>query len=62
MSRDPDLYGDDATAERLLRDTDVPVCVPGDSAPQVRAAHLLALHGLCDELDRQLLGDEESMA
>lgn len=48
--------------ERLLRDTDVPVCVPGDSAPQVRAAHLLALHGLCDELDRQLLGDEESMA
>ncbi|HMN20957.1 MAG TPA: SIS domain-containing protein [Ottowia sp.] len=48
--------------ERLLRDTDVPVCVPGDSAAHAREAHLLTLHGLCNELDRQLLGDEESIA
>ncbi|MGD9956834.1 MAG: CoA-binding protein [Candidatus Nanopelagicales bacterium] len=41
MSRDPDLYGDDATAERLLRDTDVWV-VAGLSQDQSRAAYGVA--------------------
>ena len=41
MSRDPDLYGDDATAERLLRDSEVWV-VPGLSQDQSRAAYGVA--------------------
>ena len=41
LSRDPDLYGDDATAERLLRDTDVWV-VAGLSQDQSRAAYGVA--------------------
>lgn len=47
---------------RLLRDTDVHVCVPSDGAPRVHETHLMALHCLCDGLDRQLLGDEENLA
>lgn len=45
---------------RLLRDTDVQVCVPGENAAHIHEAHLLVLHCLCDGLDQQLLGDEES--
>ena len=45
---------------RLLRDTDVQVCVPGEHAARIHEAHLLVLHCLCDGLDQQLLGDEES--
>jgi D-sedoheptulose 7-phosphate isomerase len=45
---------------RLLRETDVHVCVPHDGAPRIHEAHQLVLHCLCDGLDLQLLGDEES--
>ncbi|MEZ5606395.1 MAG: SIS domain-containing protein [Burkholderiaceae bacterium] len=45
---------------RLLRDTDVQVCVPLEHAAHIHEAHLLVLHCLCDGLDQQLLGDEES--
>ena len=45
---------------RLLRDTDVHVCVPHESTPRIHEAHQLVLHCLCDGLDLQLLGDEES--
>lgn len=48
--------------ERQLRDTDVHVSVPSDNVPRIHEAQLLALHGICDELDRQLLGDEENPA
>lgn len=41
MTRDADLYGDDATAERLLRDTDVWV-VAGLSQNAERAAYGVA--------------------
>lgn len=41
MTRDPDLYGDDATAARLLRDTDVWV-VAGLSQNPERAAYGVA--------------------
>jgi predicted CoA-binding protein len=41
VSRDPDLYGDDATVERLLRDTDVWV-VAGLSQNAERAAYGVA--------------------
>jgi D-sedoheptulose 7-phosphate isomerase len=43
----------------MLRETDVHVCVPHDSTPHIHEAHQIALHGLCDGLDLQLLGDEE---
>ena len=44
----------------LLRDTDVHVCVPHERTPRIHEAHQLVLHCLCDGLDLQLLGDEES--
>ncbi len=45
---------------RLLRDTDVHVCVPHERTPRIHEAHQLVLHCLCDGLDLQLLGHEES--
>ncbi|WP_298438521.1 SIS domain-containing protein [Ottowia sp.] len=44
---------------RLLRDTDVHVCVPHERPMRVHECHQLVLHVLCDNLDQQLLGDEE---
>lgn len=44
----------------LLRDTDVHVCVPHERTPRIHEAHQLVLHCLCEGLDLQLLGDEES--
>lgn len=45
---------------RELRDTDVHIGVPSESAAHVHEAHLRVLHCLCEGLDRHLLGDEES--
>ncbi len=45
---------------RMLRETDVHVCVPHESTPRIHEAHQLVLHCLCDSLDQQLLGEEES--
>lgn len=47
---------------RLLRDTDVHVCVPHDRPARIHEAHQLVLHCLCDGLDQQLLGEEENPA
>ncbi len=47
---------------RLLRETDVHICVPHERTPRIHEAHLLVLHCLCDGLDLQLLGDEENPA
>ncbi|MFT4194252.1 SIS domain-containing protein [Ottowia sp.] len=47
---------------RLLRETDVHVCVPHERTPRIHEAHQLVLHCLCDSLDQQLLGEEESSA
>jgi len=44
---------------RLLRDTDVHICVPHERPARVHECHQLVLHILCDSLDQQLLGDEE---
>lgn len=44
----------------MLRDTDVHVGVPQSSVPRIHEAHQLVLHCLCDSLDLQLLGDEET--
>ena len=45
---------------RMLRETDVHVGVPHERTPRIHEAHQLVLHCLCDGLDLQLLGDEES--
>ena len=45
---------------RSLRDTDVHIHVPAERAARVHEIHLLALHCLCDAVDVQLLGDQDS--
>lgn len=45
---------------RLLRDTDVHICVPHERLMRIHEAHQLVLHCLCDGLDDQLLGESES--
>ncbi len=46
---------------RLLRETDVHVCVPHERAARVREMQQLVLHCLCDGVDTQLLGEQEPM-
>lgn len=43
-----------------LTETDVLVAVPHERAARVMELHLLVLHCLCDALDLQLLGEQES--
>lgn len=45
---------------RLLRETDVHVCVPHDRVARIREVQHLVLHCLCDGVDTQLLGEQES--
>jgi D-sedoheptulose 7-phosphate isomerase len=42
-----------------LSDTDVLVAVPHERAARVLELHMLVLHGICDALDLQLLGEQE---
>ena len=44
----------------LLMETDVLVAVPHDRRVRVLEAHLLVLHCLCDAIDLQLLGEQDS--
>lgn len=44
----------------LLHETDVLLSVPHDRAMRVREVHSLVLHCLCDGVDAQLLGEQES--
>jgi D-sedoheptulose 7-phosphate isomerase len=44
---------------KLLRETDVHVCVPHDRAARIREVQQLVLHCLCDGVDAQLLGEQE---
>ena len=44
----------------LLHDTDVLVAVPHDRRVRVLETHLLVLHGLCDAIDLQLLGEQDA--
>lgn len=43
-----------------LTETDVSLCVPHERAARVHEVHLLVLHCLCDAVDTQLLGDQET--
>jgi D-sedoheptulose 7-phosphate isomerase len=44
----------------LLTDTDVHVCVPHDRTARIQEVHSLALHCICDAVDLQLLGEQET--
>ena len=45
---------------RSLRETDVLVSVPHERVARVREVQYLVLHCLCDGMDTQLLGEQES--
>jgi D-sedoheptulose 7-phosphate isomerase len=44
----------------LLLDTDVHICVPHDRTARIQEVHILVLHCLCDAVDNQLLGEQET--
>lgn len=55
------LTGHDAgTLLQSLGETDVHIAVPHERAARVHEAHTLALHCLCDAVDLQLLGEQET--
>ena len=45
---------------QVLRETDVHICVPHERTARIQEVHILAIHCLCDGVDAQLLGDQES--
>ena len=45
---------------QVLRETDVHICVPHERTARIQEVHLLALHCICDGVDTQLLGDQET--
>ena len=45
---------------QVLRETDVHICVPHERTARIQEVHLLVLHCLCDGVDSQLLGEQES--
>lgn len=47
--------------QQVLRETDVHICVPHDRKARIQEVHLLVLHGLCDGVDNQLLGEQENI-
>lgn len=44
----------------VLTETDVHICVPHERTARIQEVHILALHCLCDAVDLQLLGEQES--
>jgi D-sedoheptulose 7-phosphate isomerase len=45
---------------QALREGDVHICVPHERTARIQEVHLLVLHCICDGVDTQLLGDQES--
>jgi D-sedoheptulose 7-phosphate isomerase len=43
-----------------LRDTDVHICVPHERTARIQEVHILVLHCICDAVDAQLLGEQET--
>jgi D-sedoheptulose 7-phosphate isomerase len=46
---------------QMLLDTDVHIAVPHERAARVAETQLLVLHSLCDAVDLQLMGEQESL-
>lgn len=49
---------DGGLISELLGPDDVQICVPSDSTARIQEVHLLAIHCLCDGIDRIILGVE----
>lgn len=49
--------GDGGMLAKALSIGDVEIRAPADSTPHIEVLHLLAVHGLCELIDAQLLGD-----
>ena len=47
---------------KALRETDVHVGIPHDRAARIREVQQLALHCLCDGVDAQLMGDQDTLS
>ena len=47
---------------QALRETDVHICVPHERTARIQEVHLLVIHCICDGVDTQLLGDQETKA
>jgi D-sedoheptulose 7-phosphate isomerase len=47
---------------KALRETDVHVGIPHDRAARIREVQHLALHCLCDGVDAQLMGDQDTLS
>ncbi len=45
---------------QALRDPDVLICVPHERTARIQEVHLLTLHCLCDAVDVELLGEQET--
>jgi D-sedoheptulose 7-phosphate isomerase len=45
---------------QALRETDVHICVPHERTARIQEVHLLTIHCICDGVDTQLLGDQET--
>lgn len=45
---------------KLLTETDVHICVPHERTARIQEVHILVIHCLCDAVDLQLLGEQES--
>ena len=45
---------------QALRETDVHICVAHERTARIQEVHALVIHCICDGVDTQLLGDQES--
>lgn len=50
----------DANIGASLCDTDIHIAVPHDRIARIQEVHMLALHCICDGVDSQLLGEQET--
>jgi D-sedoheptulose 7-phosphate isomerase len=44
----------------MLAPNDVHICVPHERTARIQEVHILALHCLCDAVDQQLLGEQDT--
>jgi D-sedoheptulose 7-phosphate isomerase len=49
-----------AALAELLAETDVFIAMPADRVPRVAELQLLAVHALCDAIDFQLMGEQDT--
>ena len=44
----------------MLAETDVHICVPHERTARIQEVHILAIHCICDAVDAQLLGEQDT--